>query len=144
MIGALASVEFELVVEMRGVSGIVLAGGVGIRQQSVTRKRLDGESVGGVKIQVLFKTIGVKEIIADPAVLEWRQFLRIEVELDAFAGTEYDEAVVRGAQEILHIAVTSIVAGGACVGTGFATSHVGVGGVARGGKAFFLRKAQES
>ena len=72
MIGALASVEFQLVVEMCGVGGIVLASGIGIGQKSVAREWLDGEGVGGVKIQVLFKTVGIKEIIADPALLEWR------------------------------------------------------------------------
>jgi hypothetical protein len=52
MIGALASIEFQLVVEMRGVGGVILASGIGIGigQKSVARKWLDGESMGGVKI----------------------------------------------------------------------------------------------
>src|ERR1700688_3560890 len=129
---------------MCGVGGVILASGIGIRQKSVPRKRLDGEGVGGVKIQVLFKTVGVEEIIADPALLQWRQFLRIEVELDAFTGTKHYEAVVRCAQETTHIAVTGVVAGGSRVRAGFAASRVGVAGVARGCETLFERKAQKS
>ena len=80
-VGAFAGVEFELVVEVGGVGGIILASGIGIGQQGVARKRLDGEGVGGVKIQVLFKTVGIKEIVADPSCGERRQFSRIEIEL---------------------------------------------------------------
>src|ERR1700730_2548041 len=67
----------------------------------------------------------------------------IEVELEAFTATEYDEAVVGLAQEILHVAVTGVVAGGSRVGAGFAASRIGVGGGVRGRKTFFKREAQE-
>src|ERR1700730_785271 len=128
---------------MRRVSGIILAGGIRIGQKSVARKRLDGECVGGVKIQVLFKAVSIEEIIADPALRQRREFVRIEVEFDAFAGTKYDEAVVGRAQEIEHVSVTGIVAGGSRVGPGFTASRVGVGRVARGCKTFFEREAQK-
>jgi len=49
-IGALASIEFQLVVEMCGVGGVILASGIGIGQKGVARKWLDGKSMGGVKI----------------------------------------------------------------------------------------------
>src|ERR1700720_3600969 len=70
--------------------------------------------------------------------------MRIEVQLDAFTGTKDDEAVVGGAQEILHVAVTGIVAGGSRIGASFAASCVGGGRVARGRKALLLRGAEKS
>ena len=84
-IGALASVEFQLVVEMRGVGGIILASGIGIGQKSVARKWLDGEGVGGVKIQILFKTVGVEEIISDPSGWNRGKLLGIEIKLQPFS-----------------------------------------------------------
>src|ERR1700676_3880228 len=125
---------------MRRVGGIILANGIRIGQKCVARKRLDGERVSRVKIEILFKPVGIKEIVTDPALRQRRQFMRIEVEFDAFTGTKYDEAVVGRAQEIVYVAVASVIAGGSRVWAGFAASRVGVGRVARGCKTFFQRE----
>ena len=80
-VGAFAGVEFQLVVEVGGVGGVVLAGGIWIRQKGVAREWFYRESVGGVEVEVFFEAIGVEEIVADPSCGERRQFSRIEIQL---------------------------------------------------------------
>src|SRR5581483_10187738 len=129
--GALAGVEIELVVQVRRVLRVLLPGGVRIRNERVARERSNGEGIGG------------KEVVAQPALRQWRKGSGVEFQLDAFAGTEDDEAVVGGAQEAADIAVTSVVAGSAGIRSGEAAMGIRIDGVTGGLKADFLRVAKE-
>src|SRR5271168_2025940 len=102
------------------------------------RERLDGEAVRGVKIEIFFEAVGVEEIIAHPAGGERGEFARIEVELEAFAGTEDGEAVVGGGEQAADVAVAGVVACGASIGAGGAAAGVGIYGVAGGSEARFF------
>ena len=82
---ALARVVLKLVAKMYRIGGIFLTFGVRVRKKCVARERLDGERVSGVKVEIFFKTIRVKEIIAHPSGRKSGQAARIEVKLYAFA-----------------------------------------------------------
>src|ERR1700688_4257468 len=84
------------------------------------RQRFDAESVRSVEIEILLESVRVKEIIAHPSCGKRGQLARIKVELDALARAKNDEAIVRGTEQIQHIAVARVVSRGASVGAGHA------------------------
>ena len=103
----------------------------------MSRKRLDTESVRSVEIEILLEAVRIEKVIAHPTRRKSRQLARIEIEFDAFSGAEDDEAIIRGGEQIQHIAKARVVAGGTGVRAGHAAIRERINGVARGSEPNF-------
>src|SRR5277367_3004158 len=102
-------------------------------------KRFDAESIRGVEIEIFLEAVRIEKVIAHPACGKSRQAVRIEVELDAFAGTEHDETIVRGGEQIQYVAKARVVAGSTRIGSGHAAVRERINGVARRSEPNFTR-----
>ncbi len=60
----------------------------------MSRQRLDRKGVRRVEIEILFKTVGVKEIIANPACWQRWKLPRIKLEFQSLTGAKHDEAII--------------------------------------------------
>src|SRR5882762_6582602 len=107
------------------------------------RQRFDGKRVRRVEIEVLFKTVGVKEIITNPSGWERGKLPRIKIKLQSFPGSKNDKAIIGVSQQIEHIAIARVISRGARIGTGHAPARIRIDRVARWLQPHLARIADE-
>src|SRR5713101_1089252 len=104
-------------------------------------QRLDSERVRRVEIEILFKAVGVKEIISNPSCRQRWKLLRIKIKLQSLAGTENDKAIVRSVQQVIHIAVARVIPCRVRIRTGHAPLRIRIDRVARRPQPYLSRIA---
>src|SRR5260370_12186657 len=91
------------------ISGIVFPLGIRIRQQRMPRQRLNRKCMGSVEIEILFKTVGVKEIIANPSGWHSGELPRIKIKLESLPGSKNDQAILGSPQHLPHIPLSPVI-----------------------------------
>src|SRR5712691_1141763 len=107
------------------------------------RQRFDGKRVCRVEIQVFFKTVGIKEIIANPSRRKRGNLPWIKIQLQPFPGSKNDETIIRVSQQVEHIAVARVIPRGSRVRTSHASLRIRIDRVTCRLQPYLARIADE-
>src|SRR5271169_5271813 len=99
--------------------------------------------MGGVEVQILFKSVSIEEVIAYPTCRKRWQPGGVELELHTFTGTEYSEFVVRSAQHRFYVAVARVISRRMCIRAAGTTVRIGIDRVTGRMQTDFPRVAQK-